>query len=138
MKTWLWISLGIVAIIVAAVLGFLYGQAQTPITKTLTVVVDVQAAPDFTLMASPTSIITYPNRTIAFVLTATSNGTFAGDVVFSVSGLPSGMTATFFPSNKVTVGTATPGGVQLSIVIDTTVVVKTYNLTVTATSTVYN
>jgi uncharacterized membrane protein len=112
---------------------------QTPITKTATVAVTVAAATDFTLSPSTSAISTYPNRTIAFVATVTAVNTFAGQVVMTLSGMPTGWTVTQTPANgTVTLDNTAPKGVSYSIVIPANATIGVSTITVTATSTNYN
>lgn len=138
MKTWMKIALGVLLVVVVGIVGYFIGQTPPAIVKTATVTLDVRPSPTFTLAVTPATIITYPNRTVAYGVLCTGVNNFAGDITISVTGLPAGATATFLPAAKFTLG-ATPAGPQVNIAIpDDQALVKIHTLTFTATSTVYN
>jgi len=98
------------------------GLTSQPATRTITV-------PDFSLSAAPASQTVLPGGSTSFTATVTAGTGFSGTVSFSVSGLPSGATASFNPGSvttsgsttlSVSTGAATPGG--------------SYPLTITGTS----
>ncbi len=75
-------------------------------TTTVTLVV---AQPDFSISASPTSVSvsrSHPNGGANVTITIGSISSFTGTVTLSISGLPSGVTATFNPT-QVTGGSGT-------------------------------
>jgi uncharacterized membrane protein len=83
--------------------------------------------PDFTLAATPASQTVAPASSTTYNSSITPKGAFGGNVTMSVSGLPSGATASFSPNPTtsssvmtVTTGASTPLG--------------TYTLTVTGVS----
>jgi hypothetical protein len=138
MKNWMKVALALLVVIIVGVVGYFIGQTPPAITKTATVTLDVRPSPSFTLAVTPANIITYPNRTVAYNILCTGVNSFAGDITVSVSGLPTGATAAFLPSNKFTLG-LTPAGPQMNITVpDDQALVKVWTLTVTATSTTYN
>lgn len=138
MKNWMKIALALLVVIIVGVVGYFIGQTPPAITKTATVTLDVRPSPTFTLAVTPANIITYPNRTVAYGITCTGVNSFAGEINLSVSGLPTGATAEFLPSNKFTLGLE-PKGAQMNVVVpDDQALVKVWTLTVTATSTIYN
>ena len=137
MKSRWWIILGLlVALAVGAV--FVLTQTKPAITKTATVTLSVKPAPDFTLKVEPTHIDSPVGRTVAYSAMVTSVNNFAGEVVFSVSGLPAGFTVAMWPSNTLTLGPDAPKGIQINIDIGASAPIGDYTLTVTAESTNYN
>ncbi len=114
---------------------------QTPptITKTAEVTMAINPSPDFSLETSVTHIETFPNRVVSFAVSVTSVNNFAGDITFSVSGLPSEITVTYFPSDTLTLGPAETKGIQIDLGIPLNqALVGDYTIVVTATSTNYN
>ena len=94
-------------------------------TTTVTLTVTSQVSPDFTLSASPSAQTIPAGGTANYGINIARTGGFNDPVTFSVSGLPSGAAATFFPnpasaSSSLSVGTF--GGPAAS-----------YTLTVTGT-----
>jgi hypothetical protein len=79
--------------------------------------------PDFSLAASPATQTIRPGGSASYTVTVTPSGGFAGNVALSVSGLPSGATATFNPPSTTSTSTLTvqtanntkPGMVTLTI-----------------------
>ena len=55
--------------------------------------------PDFSLAASPNSLIVNRGASVTSTITITRTGGFTGSVVFSASGLPGGVTAAFTPAS---------------------------------------
>lgn len=138
MKTWMKIALGVVLVIVVGLVGYFIGQTQPAITKTATVTLDVRPSPTFTLAVTPATIITYPNRTVAYSALCTGVNNFGGVITLTISGLPTGVTAEFLPSATFTLGTE-PKGAQINISLpDNQALVGIKTLTITATSTSYN
>jgi len=89
----------------------------------------VNATPDFTLSAGPSSVsLSRRGGTARYTVTVRSVDGFAGTVWLSVSGLPAGSTATFQPSS-LTSGTAT-----LTVSVPSSVPRGTYTLTIRGTS----
>ena len=89
----------------------------------------VTAAPNFTLAMSPSSksIVVGANGTFTATVAAVSG--FSGVVGFTVSGLPSGVTAGFNPATVTGSGSST-----LTLTVAAGTVVGTYPLTITGTS----
>jgi hypothetical protein len=86
-------------------------------------------SPDFTVSMSPTTQTIKGGKTAAYTATVTSIGSYAGNVALSVTGLASGMTASFAPD-------AVGGSVTSSTLTVTTAASTAtgiYPLTVTAT-----
>lgn len=88
-----------------------------------------QATPDFAVTVSPSSVsATVGGQTTATVTTTVSGG-FNSAVSLSVSGLPTGATATFSPASI-----AAPGSGSSTLTLATgTAAAGTYSLTITAT-----
>jgi len=91
------------------------------------------APPDFTISASPASFKVKATSTNTTTITITSTGGFNSAVTLTVSGLLSGVTATFSPTSV----TPSAGGSVTSILTistNATASVGTHSLTVTGTS----
>src|ERR1019366_1726781 len=93
-------------------------------TATVTLVV---TAPDFSLSASPSSQTVIQGNSTSYNLTITPTNGFAGQVTFSVTGLPTGASGTFSP-NPATSTSA------LSVTTSTTTPAGTYTATITGVS----
>jgi len=140
MKKTLLIGISAIAVVALVIIGaiFLFAQ-QNPITRTVIITLDVRPAPDFTVLASTSSIVSPINRIITFTVGATSVNDFAGEVVVTVSGEPVGSMVTFLPSNTFTLGAGETRGVQIDIALpDDPGIVGLHTITVTAESTNYN
>ncbi|MDT7813558.1 MAG: hypothetical protein QOJ42_3474 [Acidobacteriaceae bacterium] len=87
------------------------------------------ATPDFSVAATPSSQTVPPGKGANYVVSVTPSNGFNGNVNFSVTGLPSGATASFTPSSVAGSGSST-------LAINTTGATPTgtYTLTITATS----
>lgn len=85
--------------------------------------------PDFSITASPASQTVTQGGGTSYTATVTASGGFTGVVGFSVSGLPSGASATFNPTSVTGSGSST-----LSVSTSSTTPAGTYSLTVTGTS----
>jgi subtilisin family serine protease len=77
------------------------------ITHTAAVTLVVTAPPDFGLSAAPASATVVAGQSTAYAIGVSSQGSFAGSVTLSVTGLPSGATATFAPNPVKAPGSAT-------------------------------
>jgi uncharacterized membrane protein len=86
-------------------------------------------APDFALAASPGSRTVTAGTGTTYDVAASATGGFAGSVGLSVSGLPSGASATFTPASINTSGDST-----LSVTTGAATSAGTYTLTITGTS----
>jgi uncharacterized membrane protein len=81
------------------------------------------SSPNFTLAASPYSLNLTQNGSATSTITIVPQGHFSGSVNLTVSGLPSGVTASFNPSSATAISTltlnateaATPGTVTITI-----------------------
>ena len=134
-----WIIASVLTVLLAMVVFMVHTQTKPTITKTVQVTLNIQAKPDFTLQATPLEINTFIGRTVAYSASVTSINQFAGEIVFSLVGIPAGVTATIFPSNTLTLGPGETKGVQIEIVIaDDEVLIGSYNLSITANSDTYN
>jgi hypothetical protein len=83
--------------------------------------------PDFTLSASPATQTVTPGGSTSYNVTINPQVGFAGQVTLSVSGLPSGASATFTP-NPAT------GSSALAVTTSTSTAVGTYTLTIAGVS----
>jgi uncharacterized membrane protein len=81
---------------------------------------------DFSLSASPTVLTLGPGASGSSTITVTPSGAFAGAVDLSISGVPSGATASFSPASTTSTSVLTIGA--------GTAAAGTYALTVTGTS----
>lgn len=97
-------------------------------TTSVTLLVQAASAPDYSLSASPSSHTVVQGVRTGYTVTITRSGGFTGSVTLSVSGLPSGVAATFSPNN--TTGTSSTMSVTTSARTRT----GSYNLTITAVS----
>ena len=134
-----WIIIGLLVVILIVGVAIILTQTPPTITKTAEVTLTIQPSPDFTLTTSIEHIDTFPNRVVSFAATVTSVNNFAGEIVFTLEGLPPGITVAYFPSSIVTLGPDEPKGVQIDLGIpDDQSLVGNYAITVTAESTQYN
>jgi endoglucanase len=110
------------------VVSFTVGTADAPKISGIEIIPLAAATPDFSLAASPGSVTVAPGGNATYTATVSALNGFSGSVAFSVSGVPTGATASFNPASvsgsgsstlTVTAGTAAAG---------------TYNLTITGTS----
>jgi len=98
------------------------GLVSQPATRTITVA-------DFTLSATPASRTVASGGSTTFSATVTPGAGFTGTVAFSVTGLPSGATATFAPASVTTSGSTT-----MSVATGAATASGTYPLTIQGTS----
>jgi hypothetical protein len=89
----------------------------------------VTAAGNFTLSATPTSQTVNQGNGTNYTITVTPSGGFTGTVNLSVSGLPSGASASFNPASVTTSGSST-----LTVSTSSSTPAGTYTLTATGTS----
>jgi hypothetical protein len=94
-----------------------------PPTRTITV------APAFTLSATPASQNVVAGSNTSYALTVTPATGFTGLVSFSVSGLPTGASASFNPATVTTSGSTT-----MTVTTTGSTIAGTYPLTITGTS----
>jgi len=131
--------IGLVAVILVVVIIIARTQQPPMITKTAEVMLTIHPSPDFTLAATPEHLDSFPDRVATFTASVTSVNNFAGEVVFSVEGLPPEITVSILPSDTLTLGPEEPKGVQIDIGIPSNQdLVGDYTITVTARSTQYN
>ncbi len=86
-------------------------------------------APDFTVSATPSSRSVTAGGSTTYTVGVTALNGFAGSVGFSVSGMPSGVTAAFSPAAATGSGSST-----MTLTTATRTAAGTYPLTVKATS----
>jgi hypothetical protein len=114
---------------------FLHGQTGVApngieLHPVLDVIFNPGTSPDFALSASPTSLsVTQGSSASSTVSTSVSNG-FNSSVALSISGLPSGVTASFSPASIAAPGS---GSSTLTFTASSTATTGTFNTTVSAT-----
>ncbi|WP_200821547.1 hypothetical protein [Bryocella elongata] len=99
------------------------------LSRSTTVTMIVPGPPDFGITASPSSQAVTPGNSANYTTSISAMNGFTSTVNLSVSGLPTGATASFTPTSVTTSGSAT-----LSVSTATTTPTGTYTLTVTGTS----
>jgi hypothetical protein len=87
------------------------------------------SGPDFSITASPASQTVTAGAGTSYTATVAASGGFTGAVSFSVSGLPSGATASFNPTSVTGSGSST-----MSVSTSASTPAGTYTLTITGTS----
>jgi hypothetical protein len=87
------------------------------------------SGPNFSIAATPASQTVTAGAGTSYTTTVTASGGFTGVVAFSVSGLPTGASASFNPTSVTGSGSST-----LSVSTSTTTPAGTYTLTITGTS----
>ena len=103
---------------------------------------NAQAAPDYTLSASPSSVTVTQGSTGTSTITVSPQNGFTGGVTLSASGLPIGVTAAFSPNPTTTTSTltltanptATTGTVTVTITGVSSNLTRTTTLTLRVTS----
>jgi hypothetical protein len=106
---------------------FLLNQAGVPSVASF---VQVTATPpDFSVVATPSSQTASRGKSTSYSVSVTPSNGFSGNVNFSVTGLPSGATASFTPSSV-------PGSGSSTLTVNTTSATPTgtYTLTITGSS----
>jgi hypothetical protein len=98
------------------------GLTSAPATRTITV-------SNFSVSATPSSHAVMPGQSATYTAAVTPVSGFTGTVDFSVTGLPSGATATFTPSSVVA-----SGSTSMSIATMATTASGTYPLVIRGTS----
>lgn len=85
--------------------------------------------PDFTLTVTPPTLALVPSNSASFALSLASFFDFSQPVSLSASGLPSGVTASFYPA------TVTPPGISiLALTASPDATTGNFQLTITGTS----
>ena len=109
----------------------LYGLTHAGAAATATSITDIwqAATPAFTLTASPVSLTVAQGGTAGSTLTTTIRGGFNSAVSFTVSGLPSGVTASFNPASIAAPGN---GSSTVTFTASSTAAAGTSNVTITA------
>jgi kumamolisin len=100
------------------------------LTHTATIRLTVKAAPAFTLTAAPTSVSVAQGAQGTSKITTAVSGGFSSAVALSVTGLPSGVTASFSPASIPAPGS---GSSTLTLTVASTAAVGTSTLTITGT-----
>src|ERR1700756_2639143 len=114
---------------------FLHGQTGVApngieLHAVLDIVFNPGTSPDFAVSASPTSLtVTQGSSGASTISTSVSNG-FNSSVALSISGLPSGVTASFNPTSIAAPGS---GSSTLTFTASSTATTGTFNTTVSAT-----
>lgn len=85
--------------------------------------------PDFSISASPSSKTIRRGNSGSYTVTVTPSAGFNGTVTFSVTGLPSGATASFNPTSVVGSGSST-----MTVTVGSATAKGTYALTITGAS----
>lgn len=96
----------------------------------LSFVVASVVSPDFTIALNPGSVSIPPGGSAAVGVTTVGSASFASAIAMSVTGLPSGITASFVPAS---IGSPGTGTAQLTLSAAGTAAVGTYSLSVTGT-----
>lgn len=107
----------------------LYGLTHAASAATATPITDVWNQ-DFSISASPASLSVNQGSSGSTTITSTISGGFNSAVSFSVSGLPTGVTASFAPASLAAPGS---GSSTLTLTASSTATTGTANLTITAT-----
>lgn len=105
---------------------FLLNSSGVPSLATF---LQVTATPDFSVSASPSSQTVPPGVGTSYTVSVTPSNGFTGNVTFSVTGLPSGATASFNPTSISGSGSST-----MAVSTSSSTPTGTYPLTITATS----
>lgn len=100
-----------------------------PPTRTIT----VNPAPDFSISASPSSQSTIQGGSVAYTVSISPLNGFTDTVNFSVSGLPSGASASFAPSSVPGSGSST-----MTVTTSASTPVGTYALTISGATATLN
>jgi hypothetical protein len=100
------------------------------VTHTTTVSLTVNAAPDFALSLSPTSLSVTQGGSGTTTVSTTVSGGFNSAVSLSASGLPSGVTASFNPASIAAPGS---GSSTLTLTASSTATTGAATVTITAT-----
>jgi hypothetical protein len=97
-------------------------------TTSVTLIINAPAAGDFSISASPGTVVTRQNSAASFTVTVTPSGGFNSGVTLNISGLPAGAGASFNPASVIGSGTS-------SLAVNTgSAAAGTYTLTITGAS----
>ncbi len=99
-------------------------------TATLSLTINAAQTPDFTVVASPSSLSLAQGTSGASTITTNVTGGFNSAVSLSISGLPTGVTASFSSASIAAPGS---GSSTLTFTASATATTGTTNVTVTAT-----
>jgi hypothetical protein len=91
--------------------------------------VQLTAVPDFAVSATPASNTVTPGSSANYTVNVTSTGGFSSQIGFTISGLPTGATASFNPTSVTGSGSST-----LTVNTTSSTSLGTYPLTIAATS----
>jgi len=97
------------------------------LTSSTSVGLTVSTAGNFTLAPSPATLQILPGSTATDTITITDVSPFSGNVLFTASGLPSGVTAAFNTNSATVTGV-------LTLTAASTAVAGTYDISITGTS----
>ncbi len=100
------------------------------LSHTATGTLQVQAAPDFTMSATPATQVVIPGTGASYTVSISALHAFAGDVALSAAGLPAGATGTFNPA-IVSGGTGTS---TLTVATSASTPLGSPSLTITGTA----
>ena len=100
-------------------------------SATVTLTVTAQGQPNFTLSTSPTLLSVVQGTQGISTLTTVANNGFSGDISFSASGMPAGITVNFNPQTIPAPGN---GSSTMTITVSSNLSSGTYPITVTASS----
>jgi kumamolisin len=101
----------------------------SPNTGLFNALVGAATTPSLSASASPAAVSVVQGGSGSSTITTTAGGTFNSAVTLSVSGAPTGVTATFSPASIAAPGSGTS---TLGLTVASTVATGTYTLTVTA------
>lgn len=134
-----WIIFGTLVLFLVVVAFLAITQTLPTITKSAQVTMTVMPKPDFILDVGVSYVNVPIGRTTSYVASVSSVNNFAGEVVFSISGVPAGAVVTILPSDTVTIAPGEDRGCQIDIAIpDDPALIGDYTITVTASSDTYN
>jgi hypothetical protein len=108
---------------------FLLNSSGVPSVANFVQVTAATGPGDFSLSATPSNYTVGPGTAASYTVNVSALNGFAGNVSFSITGLPSGATPTFMPASVVGSGSST-----LSISTSSSTPAGSYSLTITATS----
>jgi subtilase family serine protease len=103
------------------------------LTVSKTIALTVVAAPSLTVTAASTSLSVTQGKTTTDVISLAGNSTYSGAVTLSVSGLPTGVTASWSSSSVTLSGEA--GSATLTLTASSTAAITAAASTVTVTAT---